>query len=165
MFNDILQLNPDFTASQYLQIIPTTFASVTVLPGTTPITSVGGNTGSGASGPSLSVSGGVTGYSFDASGQNVTMQVGSALTVRTSIGAAESGANADINTFSALTGSSGWAAWTGSSDKTAHATYTGTASVAYVQAELQGVMDKLKQTTETLKAVIDTLLASGVLKV
>lgn len=66
-------------------------------------------------------------------------------------------------TPSVVTPNAGWAAWTGSSDKTSHASYSGTASVAYVQLELQGVMDKLKQQTEAHKALIDALLAAGIL--
>lgn len=66
-------------------------------------------------------------------------------------------------TPSVITPSAGWTAWTGSSDKASHATYSGTASVAYVQLELQGVMDKLKQQTEAHKALIDALLAAGIL--
>lgn len=61
------------------------------------------------------------------------------------------------------TPNAGWTAWTGSSDKTSHATYSGTASVGYVQLELQGVMDKLKQQTEAHKALIDVLIAAGIL--
>lgn len=66
-------------------------------------------------------------------------------------------------TPSTITPNAGWTAWTGSSDKTSHATYSGTASVAYVQGELQGVMDKLKQQTEAHKALIDALISAGIL--
>lgn len=68
---------------------------------------------------------------------------------RSNLGAAASGANNDINTFGALTGNTGWAAWTGTSDKTTHDTTTAT----------------LTNVAETLKALIDTLLTSGVIEV
>lgn len=68
-------------------------------------------------------------------------------------------------TPSVITPNAGWSAWTGSSDKTSHTTYSGTASVGYVQAESQGLMDKLKQQTEAHKALIDALIAVGILTV
>lgn len=56
----------------------------------------------------------------------------------------------------------GWTAWTGNADKVAHATYPATvASGAYVQAELQGVMDKLTQVTEAYKALSDAGIGHG----
>lgn len=145
--------------SDYSSGGPVTF-DIPAVPGSTAITVI-----NGASGPTLTFSGGASGYDFVPGGTTITLTVSNAATVRSSISAAKSGANSDINTFSALTGSSGWSAWTGSSDKTTHATYSGTASVGYVQAELQGAMDALKHATEFIKALVDTLLASGVLKV
>ena len=128
----------------------------------------------GASGPNISFATG-TGLTFSGVGSTITVAgtlvVGNGGTgattaagARANLGAAASGANNDINTFAALTGNGGFAAWTGTADGTTHATYSGTASVGYVQAELQGVMDKMKETTETLKKIIDALLASGVLE-
>lgn len=55
----------------------------------------------------------------------------------------------------------GWTADTGSSDRTAHANYSGTASVAYTQSELQGVMDRLAIVTQQIKALKDDLTAYG----
>lgn len=60
--------------------------------------------------------------------------------------------------------STGWAAWTGTATRSSKATYSGTASVGYVQGELQGVMDKLKEITEAYKALVDDLLTQKVLK-
>jgi hypothetical protein len=158
--------NIDVDAAQiYQQYAPP--PPVPIIPvvegGAAPVVTINGNSGN-VTGPSVTFSGGSTGYAFAGSGNAITLTVANATTVRASIGAAASGANADINTFSALTGSGGWVTWTGTPDKTAHATYSGTASAGYVQAELQGVMDKLKQATEALKALLDTLLASGVIK-
>lgn len=53
----------------------------------------------------------------------------------------------------------GWTADTGTASKAAHATYSGTASAAYVQAELQGAMDALRDATQTIKALKDALMA------
>lgn len=55
----------------------------------------------------------------------------------------------------------GWAAWTGTATRTSKATYSGAASVAYVQAELQGVMDKLKELSEAFKASLDDDISHG----
>lgn len=51
----------------------------------------------------------------------------------------------------------GWAVDTGTAKRTANATYTGTASVGYVQAELQAAMDALRDATQTIKALKDDL--------
>lgn len=165
---DLEMYNIDTDAGQIYQQYspppPQSFEQTVFEGGTFPVTTINGNAGAGASGPTISLSGGSTGYDFDASGSAVTLQVNNATTARTAIGAAASGANADINTFSALTGSGGWSAWTGTPDKTSHATYSGTASVGYVQAELQGAMDALNNVTEAFMALVATLLASGVIK-
>ena len=119
----------------------------------------------GASGPNINLNGAAIGVAFTgSSGGNVTMSISNATTFRTAISAAKSGVNSDLNQFTALTGSGGWSIWTGTPDKTSHATYSGTASVGYVQAELQSVMDKLQQMTEAFKALQDTLLAGGEIK-
>lgn len=170
---DYLGLDSDYTRQEY--ITPVIVPQVTNVEGGTIITTINGGGGGQASGPNVTFSGGITGLNFAASGNTITLSgtlaIGSGGTgattaagARTNLGAAKSGANSDINTFSALTGSAGWAAWTGTSDKTAHATFSGTASVGYVQAELQSVMDKLKEQTEAFKGLLDTLLASGVIK-
>lgn len=162
-YDDNLALNNDYTAETYTApVIAVT--PITVEGAAAPVVTINGNSGGGANGPAVSFSGGVTGYEFVATGSSVTLTVNNAATIRSSIGAAASGANADINTFSALTGNTGFSAWTGSSDGTSHATFSGTASVGYVQAELQAVMDSLKQATELIKKLVDANLASGVLE-
>lgn len=55
----------------------------------------------------------------------------------------------------------GWAVDTGSAKRTANATYSGTASAGYVQAELQAVMDALRDATQTIKALKDDLHATA----
>lgn len=57
----------------------------------------------------------------------------------------------------------GWAADTGTDSRASHATYSGTASAGYVQAELQGVMDAVTDATETIKALKDDLLTALIL--
>jgi hypothetical protein len=155
--------NPYDIYQQYTQ--PTVSPSTINISGEpTVITTINGNSGQ-ATGPAITITGGTTGYAFDATAGSLTLVVSNAATVRASISAAKSGANADINTFSALTGNTGFSAWTGTADGSAHATYpTTTASVGYVASELQGVMDKLKQITEAHKKLVDALLASGVLE-
>lgn len=55
----------------------------------------------------------------------------------------------------------GWALDTGTAKRTANATYSGTASAGYVQAEMQAVMDALKNATETIKALKDDTHATS----
>lgn len=154
-----LQLDSDFTEQEYGGSRTTTFGQ-TPQAGSTAITVLNGITG-----PTIDFDGSGIGFSFSPAGSTIILSVSNAATARGALSAAQSGANADINTFSALTGNTGWSAWTGSSDKTAHATYSGTASAAYVQSELQGVMDKLKQITEAYKALQDVLLGIGITEV
>jgi len=163
IYNENLPLDSDFAYQQYAQ--PPLIAPVPVVEGgLAPVVTINGNGGAGASGPNVTISGGSTGYDFNASGSTISLVVSNPATIRSSINAAQSGVNGDITQFTALTGSGGWAIWTGTPDKTSHATYSGTASVGYTQAELQGVMDKLKQITEAFKALQDTLLAGGEIK-
>lgn len=119
----------------------------------------------GASGPAIIISGGLTGYAFSTSGSTIALTVANAATVRSSIGAAASGANADINTFSALTGNGGVSPWTGTPNGAAQSTYpTSVASVAYVQAEMQALMDKMQDVTEFMMFLVAALLAPGVVE-
>lgn len=157
MAQDNLQLNSDFTAQEYSGQ-QQTFGPAPI-PGSVSITSINSVTG-----PTIDFDGSGIGFLFSPAGSTIILSVSNAPTARTALGAAKSGANDNINTFTALTGNAGWSAWTGASDKTAHATYSGTASVGYVQAELQGVMDKLKQITEAYKALQDVLLGIGITK-
>jgi hypothetical protein len=55
----------------------------------------------------------------------------------------------------------GWGADTGTAKKTANATYSGTASAGYVQAEMTAVMNALRDATQTIKALKDALAAHG----
>jgi hypothetical protein len=139
---------------------------------TTIITTINGGGGGQASGPNVTFGGGTTGLNFIASGSTISLEgtlvvanggtgAVTAAGARANLSAAASGANSDITTFTALTGSGGWAQWTGTPDKTAHATFSGTASVAYVQAEMQAVMDSLQEVTEGFMALLATLFAWG----
>jgi hypothetical protein len=56
--------------------------------------------------------------------------------------------------------STGWGADTGTAKKTANATYSGTASAGYVQAEMQAAMNALRDATQTIKALKDALLTN-----
>jgi hypothetical protein len=55
----------------------------------------------------------------------------------------------------------GWTADTGTAKKTANATYSGTASAGYVQAEMTGVMNALQDATQTIKALKDAAITHG----
>ena len=160
---DNIDLAPN---QQYIQYdVPQTvnLTETTIGGSTTVITTINGNSGK-VVGPSITISGGVTGYDFVASSNTLTLTVANPATVRSSISAAKSGVNADINQFTALTGNTGFNAWTGTPDQASHATYSGTASAGYVQAELQGVMDALQQATGLIMALLTALLASGVIE-
>ena len=174
MYGDYF-LGSDYVYDTYVPFTPT--ISTTIVEGgtVTVISTVNGGGGGSVTGPNITISGGTTGLTFIGSDNTISLSGTLAITnggtgatdasaARGNLGAAASGVNADITMFNNLAGSDGWQAWTGNSDKTTHATYSGTASALYTQAELQGVMDKLKETTEALKALLDTLLASGVIK-
>jgi hypothetical protein len=160
-----LQLTADFTAQQYAPpaFPTTTFNIVGDSSGASPVTTINGNSGQ-VVGPSITISGGSTGYDFQGSSGTLSLVVGNAATVRSSISAAKSGVNADISQFTGLTGNTGFNAWTGTPDQTSHATFSGTASVGYVQAELQAVMDSLQQATGLIMALLTALLANGVIE-
>lgn len=54
----------------------------------------------------------------------------------------------------------GWTADTGTAKKTANATYSGTASVGYVQAEMTAVMNAVRDATQTIKAIKDAMIST-----
>lgn len=63
-----------------------------------------------------------------------------------------------------FTANPGWTASTGTANKGSYATYAaGTASGAYVPAELQSVMDALQAATRRIKALEDALFDRGVI--
>jgi hypothetical protein len=148
---------------------------VNVEGGNTFITTINGGGGGQASGPNITISGGTTGLTFNAANNTITMTgtlgianggtgATTAAAARTNLEAAKSGVNADITMFTGLAGVGGWAAWTGTADKTGHATYSATADALYNQTQIQALMDKVKELSEALKALIDTNLGSGVLE-
>ena len=51
----------------------------------------------------------------------------------------------------------GWAVDTGTAKRTANATYAGTAEAAYTQATIQALMDKVRDLSQTIKALKDDL--------
>jgi hypothetical protein len=160
--------NPDLNATQIyynyaIQLPPAPTIATNISGDVTVITTINGNSGQ-ATGPTITLSGGSTGYEFIASAGTVSLAVDNATTVRTSISAAKSGVNADITQFTGLTGNTGFNAWTGTPNQASHVTYSGTASVGYVQAELQGVMDSLQQATGLIMALLTALLANGVVE-
>lgn len=165
MADEMDSSNPDLNATRiyYDQAIP--------LPPLAPVTNVftGDSittvtTINGASGPNINIVSSI-GFAFlGGAGGNVVMSVSNAATVRSSISAAKSGSNSDITDFTALTGNTGFNAWTGTPDQASHATFSGTASAGYVQAEMQAVMDSLEQATGLIMALLTALLASGVIE-
>lgn len=158
-----LPLTSDFTYQQYT---PPTFPSTTFnivgdSSGASPVTTINGNSGQ-VVGPTITITGGSTGYEFQGSSGTLSLVVGNAATVRSSISAAKSGSNSDISDFTGLTGNTGWTNWTGTQDKTSHATYPATvAAVTYDQTQMQDLMDKMQQQTEAFFALLTTLFAWG----
>lgn len=167
IYDSNFQLDSEFTYQQYAPpAIPLT--SITNISGNVTII----NTINGRGGSNVTFSGGTTGLDFGGTGSAFILEgtlvvanggtgATTAAGARANLSAAESGANSDLNTLTALTGAGGWSAWTGTPDKTSHATFSGTASVAYSQAEMQAVMDSLKNVTEGFMALLATLLAWG----
>jgi hypothetical protein len=173
MYSDYLGLDSDYTYQEYT--LPVFTPSVTNVEGATIITTINGGGGGQATGPNVTFSGGTTGLTFTATGNMIAMSgtlvIGNGGTgattasgARANLGAAASGVNADITMFTNLASSGGWNAWTGGSDKTTHATYSDTADALYNQAQIQTLMDKVKELSEMNKALLDTLLGSGVIK-
>lgn len=168
MADSIDSPNPDLNATQVyynyaIQLPPTPSITTNISGDVTVISTINGNSGQ-ATGPAITISGGSTGYEFVASAGTVSLAVDNAATVRSSISAAKSGVNADITQFTALTGNAGFNSWTGTPDQASNATFSGTASAAYVQAELQAVMDSLQQVTGLIMALLTALLANGVVE-
>lgn len=160
--------NPDLDPAQFyynwaVQLPPAPVIATNITGDVTVISTINGNSGQ-ATGPAITLSGGSTGYEFIASAGTVSLAVNNAATARSAISAAKSGANADITQFTGLTGNTGFNAWTGTPNQASHPTYSGTASVGYVQAELQGVMDSLQQATGLIMALLTALLANGVIE-
>jgi len=154
----------DYTYQQYSP--PLITASITNIAGdtTTVINTINGNSGQ-ATGPTITLSGGATGYEFIAGMGLVTLAVANAATVRASISAAQSGTNSDITSFTALTGNGSVNPWTGTPNGSAQSTYPATvASVGYVQAEMQGLMDKMQDVTEFMMFLVAALLAPGIVE-
>jgi hypothetical protein len=173
MYSDYnLQLTADYTYQEYT--ISTFQPSITTISGdVTVITTINGGGGGQATGPNITFTGGDTGMNFVAAGNTLSLDgtlniasggtgAATAAGARTNLGAAASGVNADITMFTGLSGVAGWQAWTGTGDRTTHATYSATADALYNQAQIQALMDKVKELTEALKAIIDTNLGSGV---
>lgn len=162
------EYNPDLDPSQIyynwaVALPPAPTITTNISGDVTVVTTINGNSGQ-ATGPTITLSGGATGYEFNATAGTVTLAVDNAATVRASISAAKSGVNADISQFTGLTGNTGFNAWTGTPDQASHATFSGTASVGYVQAEMQAVMDSLQEATGLIMALLTALLANGVVE-
>lgn len=161
--------NPDLESTQlyynYGVPLPIITTSPTAVPGdVTVINTINGGGGGQATGPTITLGSNWSGVNFIASAGTVNIEITNAANARTALEAAKSGVNSDLTQFTVLTGSGGWTIWTGTPDKTSHATYSGTASVGYVQAEIQTLMDKVQQLSEAFKALQDTLLAGGEIK-
>ncbi len=155
-YDEFLQLNSDYTyAENYPNLVQPPVTNVFTGDVSTVVTTI-----NGASGPVINITAAPsTGYEFN----GVVLQVANAATVRTSISAAKSGVNSDITSFTALTGNTGVNPWTGTPNGASQTTYPATvASAAYVQAEMQGLMDKMQDVTEFLMFLVAALLASGV---
>lgn len=166
---DYLGLNSDYVYNEYAPPLIDPIQQISVEGGSVVVTI------NGASGPNIDFTSSV-GFTFTGNlGGTINMDgvlllakggtgATTAVAARANLGAAEAGINSDITMFDGLSGVGGWSAWTGSSDKSSHATYSATADAAYNQTQVQALMDKVKELTETVKALIDTHLGSGVLE-
>lgn len=159
--NANLQLTADFTDQQYTVNTPALLTQSFAGDTSTVVTTINGGGGGQATGPAITLGSNWNGINFIASSGNVNIEITNAANARTALGAAKSGVNADLTELTTLTGAGGWSAWTGTPDKTSHTTFSGTASAAYVQAEMQAVMDSLQEVTEGFMALLATLLAWG----
>lgn len=162
-YRDILELDPTFAEVQARNTNTQDPLVPTVNVGTTSVTSVsGGNSGFG----STQVGGAVTLVGpLTTKGDLYTRS--STVGTRLPTAANDARLTTDSSTTTGLiwiAASTGWTAWTGTNDRTSHATFSGTASVGYVQAELQAVMDSLKQITEAFKALQADLLTQKIIK-
>lgn len=171
-YESYLGLNSDYAYQEYVQ--PSFEPSITNIEGgNTIITTINGGGGGQVTGPNITISGGTTGLTFTGNGNTLTMAgtlgvsnggtgATTAAAARGNLGAAQSGVNADISMFTGLAGVEGWGAWTGPSDKSGHTTYSDTADALYNQAQIQALMDKVKELTEWVKAHVDVHLGSGI---
>lgn len=169
-------LDSEFTYQQYAAPV-TLPSSITNISGdVTIINTINGGGGGQATGPTITISGGNTGLNFIASGSTIALEgtldvdnggtgATTAAAARGNLGAAQSGANADINSFSALTGNTGVNPWTGTPNGGSQSTYPATvASALYSQAEMQGLMDKMQDVTEFMMFLVAALLAPGIVE-
>lgn len=78
-----------------IQLPPAPIVTTNITGDVTIITTINGNSGQ-ATGPTITLSGGSTGYEFVASAGTVALAVDNDATVRSSISAAKSGVNTDI---------------------------------------------------------------------
>jgi hypothetical protein len=143
----------------------------------------------GLTGPNITLSGGTTGLSFTPAGVTITVAgtlvaanggtgnasytkgdllAASAATTLSKLAVGSNNARLAADSGQAtglvwINASTGFTAWTGTPSAATHATYSGTASVGYAQAELQGVMDALKNVTEAYKALSDALLTQKII--
>lgn len=174
MYSGDYFLSSDYVYAEYQPLTPT-FSTTVVEGGTTVITTINGGGGGQITGPSITFSGGTTGLNFSGSGNTITMSgvlveasggtgANTAAGARANLGAAKSGVNDDITMFTALAGVGGFGAWTGTGNKAGQATYSATADALYNQAQIQALMDKVKELTEFVKALVDAHHGSGVLE-
>ena len=139
-----LQLDAQFTEQEYQFQSPSIITQTFIGDSTTIITTI-----NGAGGPSITISAGVTGYTFNTSGGTITLAVSSAATVRSSIGAAASGVNTDITQ---LNGAS-------QVDVSSHYEVAGTQVVAAQQGAIPNPVGGLTVDTEG-RAATDLILAA-----
>lgn len=154
-----LQLDQDFTYQSYSQPVQPLIQPV-VEGGTTVVTTI-----NGSSGPNINL-GSSIGFGFTGgAGGNVSLVVTDAALVRSSIGAAKSGANDNITSFTNLTGNSGVNPWTGTPNGSSQSTYPATVAAAgYDQTQIQALMDKMQDVTEFMMFLVAALLAPGVVE-
>jgi hypothetical protein len=158
-----LQMDANFTEIE--SQVPLGVFEQPVVLGGAPVTGISAGGGGTVTGPTITITSGAPGFNFVASGSTLTFQITNPAAACTALGAARLGNNNDITKLLALVGNAGVHPWTGTPNGASQSTYPATvASAAYVQAELQAVMDKLQQTTEFLMFLVTALSNPGLVK-
>lgn len=164
-------LDNDFTYQQFAAPVTPPPDTVNISGNITIINTINGRGGS-----NVTFSGGTTGLDFGGTGANFilegTLVVANGGTgsntpagARANLQAAQSGANADINSFSALTGNTGVNPWTGTPNGSSQSTYPATVAAAlYNQTQMQDLMDKMQDVTEFMMFLVAALLAPGIVE-
>jgi hypothetical protein len=153
MADDFDSANPDLNPTQVyynwaIALPPQPNITINTEGDLTVVTTINGNSGQ-VTGPTISLSGGATGYVFNAAMGTISLAVSNAATVRASIEAAKSGVNTDITE---LNGAS-------QVDVSSHYAVAGTQVVTSQQAAIPDAVGGTVVDTEA-RTALNALLAA-----